>query len=1620
MTSPSGSEHVSRYRALGEFDNLVRAAKEAKRALKELREEEAKLNAQSIADDKKVIASKNERAKAEKAQTDAAKKATADLNVGNPAGKSGEDAGVEYSRGVGRGVERESKSGRNRQFVAAATDALRQAFESAGEDSGVRFTRGARRSLDRESEGLPNSPGFNRALRNMRDLAGRAGQDTGNRYVMGFASKIADLNNILSVLGFDKLDLDVDIDDAKQSIKAIEFELTQLSHTTAEPQVRIDTNRALVQLRAIQKLFKDEVAEDIIKESKRIQEELRKVDALPSGKSFKFWALTALSDMSRVFSEAERGTSIFTRLRAAIAGGSGGGGGNIFRTAISGFDEFSEASSNLLQRLSRVSGELYRMPGIIAVLVASLPALISGIGALGGAMLGLSSGLGAVSGLVLAFPGLGAAMIGTIGALSSSLGGLSDVLKEAKKAQADELYEKEKARLGTEKALTPLQKYTALINAMLPATQTTTLAIVEFADAWTNVSERIGENFFKEVVDDVEKLPEVLTIAENFFGKSATALGKVTSEGIKMLTSGPWKKDFAILAEENAKIIENFGMAGLSLAEAFKNIAVAAAPFNGWLTRSIRNAADAFADWSETARRNGSIGAFLGETQESLQVLWQIIKNVGNVLTSFFKTTVDEGQVYLRTLEDITGHWADVAKAQEDANSPLRQWMVQIRPILSALGALVGDLARGIAGLATNQNSVQAMIDLLDSLRTRVLPPILSILQHLNDSGIAVTVVNALGEILDAISTFLDSGATQALAVFVTVLGEFFSLIANIASLPVVSDILGGLAASIAALAAVSIVARFTGLFKLWDFFTWMSRNRGNLSGAFADAARGVAGLSTAGAATNLPANIPSTIGNRPGTGGVGSEARTITNVGNAAQTSATKVGFFNRALSGMSTAGQGARGALSSLGGFLGGPWGIAITAAITGVTLLSTYLADQKQDADDTKNAFLALKGAYTDLQGGDTSGIMGLAETNDKLKEIITSASQYKVSLTDISGALNGQEQSLNRVNSQLDAQINFLNSSEFKQVRNIAGRPVVFDMNKEAVIQLQRYKDQINEVAGAQSNQSDAMERAARSTRTYQERLGGLTQSQVDSAVQIGEYQSKIDLLSGALDTLSSATSTNAKRSQALSDIIGYTKGPLEQANEAAEQFNSSLLTLSETAEANGRSLSKKTREGLRNRDALQEAAKATRDLYLQDIASGVPMDEAVKRHEKRIKRLKEEAEETYGQKKAVTELIDVYGDIPESMKTDIIPDEKGFAAVFVELSKLQVMQKALQEGKSLSAAEEDWRKESNKFYQRYIPGVNGDGYGAPGFATGGAVYGAGTKTSDSIRAWLSNGEFVQPADSVDYYGLPLMEAIRKKTLDRSSIFEALPSGNNATFASGGQVHSESCMACQSGGHKFADGGSVRVPMVVTPKGTMVDKDWVYAGAGALGGGGGGRGWQWQMNVLRQAFPGLPLWSGYRPGSRTLSGNQSYHALGRAVDLPPRRDVAQWIRSNYGAQTKELITPFNDLNIWNGKPHRYTGAVWNQHNFAGGNAHDHWAFNQGGLVDLMKMMNMDNLAPSQSTSLPSTPRSLSSAASSVVNNSTDNARTFGDVIINNPMPERAGDSIRDALYRTQLLY
>ncbi|MDF2578433.1 MAG: 15, gp15 [Microbacterium sp.] len=109
------------------------------------------------------------------------------------------------------------------------------------------------------------------------------------------------------------------------------------------------------------------------------------------------------------------------------------------------------------------------------------------------------------------------------------------------------------------------------------------------------------------------------------------------------------------------------------------------------------------------------------------------------------------------------------------------------------------------------------------------------------------------------------------------------------------------------------------------------------------------------------------------------------------------------------------------------------------------------------------------------------------------------------------------------------------------------------------------------------------------------------------------------------------------------------------------------------------------------------------------------------------------------------------------------------------------------------------------------------------------------------------------------------------------------------------------------------------------------------------GGKGMGWESMWNIVRSRFPDATLNSALRPGAMTVNGGQSYHALGRAIDLPPRMDIFNWLKAAFPNSSELIYSPAGARQLLNGQEHFWEGAVRAQHY-----NHVHWAMANGGVM------------------------------------------------------------------------
>lgn len=407
------------------------------------------------------------------------------------------------------------------------------------------------------------------------------------------------------------------------------------------------------------------------------------------------------------------------------------------------------------------------------------------------------------------------------------------------------------------------------------------------------------------------------------------------------------------------------------------------------------------------------------------------------------------------------------------------------------------------------------------------------------------------------------------------------------------------------------------------------------------------------------------------------------------------------------------------------------------------------------------------------------------------------------------------------------------------------------------------------------------------------------------------------LTAAMGALNPAGARAQQVVDGLKKAIDSLYGAQMRATDANEGYEASWDDLSESVKRNKGTLDIHTAAGRANRDALQGLLTSSRDMYLADIEAGKSTEEATQKHRERTKAVEKEASRLGLNKKITGELIDTYGQIPPKKTTLLVAD--GVNRVADQLFELSVIQYALAKGIPIQSARALLNGQNKAGPDKRNGGYASGGHftgrlpGAPsavdnltGMGPGGQVFG------------LAGGEYVVNAAQTQKH-LPLLAAIN--------------AGADG-YAAGGY---------------FPEMDKSRTwPFDVTANRAYVMSEATARSKVVPEGPGGGATAPWIVSVIRANFPGIDIISTFRKGAKTLSGNTSYHARNRAVDTEPSEELARWFYTNYKGRLKELITPWQQYNVHNGKSHTYTGAVWNQHNFAGGNAHDHIAMAAGGVI------------------------------------------------------------------------
>ena len=497
--------------------------------------------------------------------------------------------------------------------------------------------------------------------------------------------------------------------------------------------------------------------------------------------------------------------------------------------------------------------------------------------------------------------------------------------------------------------------------------------------------------------------------------------------------------------------------------------------------------------------------------------------------------------------------------------------------------------------------------------------------------------------------------------------------------------------------------------------------------------------------------------------------------LGQAAAGTDPGMGLMNNGLTRGQTAMNGLKSIGSGLVSFLGGPWGIAFSAAGSAVMYLAKQQQEAQQRTESYEQAIRATGDATQQMVEDLTSRGIGsdipildwFQETSVGAKTFTELLDDVGIELSTFVSAAKGDADALDEVNGVIDE----LGKGHGQAASQAATLQRALDEESDAFAKA-KSNAALQDETMKQLNESSG--EAADSTLANADANGQLADSSEDAADAIGD----------------------------LIDNLFELEGVHVSAYEAQTQLQDSIQSLTDSLAENGYTLDINTEQGRANRDALSGLASQAMDTaqaILEEGAATGDMTGATEQARASLENARNAfvnaavaAGMTQEDAEALATQFGLTGGKADELASSInnIPNGKtvtvsapGLDDAIVKSMTLKDKLAALQ-SKTITITQV-MRTEFQTLtgapstVNRYGPlksGYRAEG-GLIGYANGGLlslangdgysglIHGWGGKKADVVPIMASRGEFMQQASAVDYYGVDAMRALNERKIPR---------------------------------------------------------------------------------------------------------------------------------------------------------------------------------------------------------------------------------------------------------------
>jgi phage-related protein len=300
-----------------------------------------------------------------------------------------------------------------------------------------------------------------------------------------------------------------------------------------------------------------------------------------------------------------------------------------------------------------------------------------------------------------------------------------DALTQAVKAQTD----------AEAKQSTTAAAATAALKGLGPAGQS-------FAKFLTNTLEpklkslrsSAQEAFLPPLQDGLTAAMRLLPNFDALLSKTGGVMGGVADRALTMVSSGPWRRDFATITDSNVRVLQSLGGALDPILRIIRDLTVAAGPFVEKFAKNIAIGAQNLSDLVHVQREMQGPGAgltgFFQRAYDAGSMLWDLFKDLFGALHNIGQAAAPAGRQLFTALDKSVEKLKAITEPGTTGGNALKTYFDNAVPGVKALGRLFDGLVAGIGKIGADKSTAT----LIDQVTTKFVPALVTALQSMSTS----------------------------------------------------------------------------------------------------------------------------------------------------------------------------------------------------------------------------------------------------------------------------------------------------------------------------------------------------------------------------------------------------------------------------------------------------------------------------------------------------------------------------------------------------------------------------------------------------------------------------------------------------------------------------------------------------------------------------------------------------------------------------------------------------------------------------------------------------------------------------------------------------------------------